>query len=98
EWTRVVVFCFFFQAEDGIRDFHVTGVQTCALPISSFPMYYDHGMRGYLNIRWRITRQLDLWTRYALTQYFDRETVGSGLDEIMGSKRSEIKFQIRWQW
>src|SRR5207302_6772636 len=26
---------FFFQAEDGIRDFHVTGVQTCALPISS---------------------------------------------------------------
>src|SRR5690625_7249846 len=27
---------FFFQAEDGIRDGHVTGVQTCALPISSF--------------------------------------------------------------
>src|SRR5690606_40889172 len=26
---------FFFQAEDGIRDFHVTGVQTCALPIFS---------------------------------------------------------------
>src|SRR6266496_6464044 len=33
-----VVFCFFFffffQAEDGIRDLYVTGVQTCALPIS----------------------------------------------------------------
>src|SRR5439155_14518285 len=27
-------FVFFFQAEDGIRDGHVTGVQTCALPIS----------------------------------------------------------------
>src|SRR5690606_39993990 len=27
------VIVFFFQAEDGIRDFHVTGVQTCALPI-----------------------------------------------------------------
>src|SRR5690606_39612714 len=27
------VLFFFFQAEDGIRDFHVTGVQTCALPI-----------------------------------------------------------------
>src|SRR5690349_6041913 len=26
--------CFFFQAEDGIRDLYVTGVQTCALPIS----------------------------------------------------------------
>src|SRR5690606_9961219 len=29
------MFSFFFQAEDGIRDFHVTGVQTCALPISN---------------------------------------------------------------
>src|SRR5204863_6914278 len=27
---------FFFQAEDGIRDLYVTGVQTCALPISSW--------------------------------------------------------------
>src|SRR5690606_40285103 len=33
--TAVSVF-FFFQAEDGIRDFHVTGVQTCALPILKF--------------------------------------------------------------
>src|SRR5690606_29736905 len=31
--SSILVFCFFFQAEDGIRDFHVTGVQTCALPI-----------------------------------------------------------------
>src|SRR5256885_16681958 len=28
---------FFFQAEDGIRDYKVTGVQTCALPISAAP-------------------------------------------------------------
>src|SRR5690606_40098315 len=28
---------FYIQAEDGIRDFHVTGVQTCALPISLAP-------------------------------------------------------------
>src|SRR5690606_8787721 len=39
---------FFFQAEDGIRDFHVTGVQTCALPIHPRripPMagYHGHG-------------------------------------------------------
>src|SRR5690606_5894114 len=48
-------FFFFFQAEDGIRDFHVTGVQTCALPIfatvlgtalasasaNAFNMYFD---------------------------------------------------------
>src|SRR2546430_7191591 len=33
-WSRIVSVCFFFfQAEDGIRDLTVTGVQTCALPI-----------------------------------------------------------------
>src|SRR5258706_11756283 len=31
---KSVKFFFFFQAEDGIRDWSVTGVQTCALPIS----------------------------------------------------------------
>src|SRR2546426_5805616 len=31
------VHVFFFQAEDGIRDYKVTGVQTCALPISQTP-------------------------------------------------------------
>src|SRR5438034_2325784 len=33
--ARIRAFFFFFQAEDGIRDHCVTGVQTCALPISA---------------------------------------------------------------
>src|SRR3984957_6873447 len=32
--SLIILFSLFLQAEDGIRDFHVTGVQTCALPIS----------------------------------------------------------------
>src|SRR2546426_4260247 len=36
--SAFLVFFFFFQAEDGIRDYKVTGVQTCALPIC-------HGLR-----------------------------------------------------
>src|SRR5690606_40595896 len=39
---------FFFLAEDGIRDFHVTGVQTCALPISVPNLdVYGGAMLGY---------------------------------------------------
>src|SRR5256885_9813933 len=34
ELIVVLYLLFFFQAEDGIRDYKVTGVQTCALPIS----------------------------------------------------------------
>src|SRR5690606_40158668 len=36
---------FFFQAEDGIRDFHVTGVQTCALPICGVQILATHCVR-----------------------------------------------------
>src|SRR5699024_12025826 len=40
-------FSFFFQAEDGIRDRNVTGVQTCALPISFIQDYiYEHGWQN----------------------------------------------------
>src|SRR5216683_6843140 len=35
-WRICLIFFFFFQAEDGIRDLIVTGVQTCALPICIF--------------------------------------------------------------
>src|SRR5439155_9480822 len=45
---------FFFQAEDGIRDGHVTGVQTCALPISGggarAPMTTRKGRRWSLDV------------------------------------------------
>src|SRR5207253_5504620 len=35
-------FVFFFQAEDGIRDGHVTGVQTCALPIFRYNSVFGY--------------------------------------------------------
>src|SRR5690625_5341842 len=44
---------FFFQAEDGIRDGHVTGVQTCALPISQLQRYRRLGAPGDLPARRR---------------------------------------------
>src|SRR3712207_3625229 len=41
---------FFFQAEDGIRDIGVTGVQTCALPISTAPRL--RRVERYLAVAW----------------------------------------------
>src|SRR2546422_6634572 len=43
----VLMFCFFFQAEDGIRDVAVTGVQTCALPISIHPVRLIKGVPSW---------------------------------------------------
>src|SRR3712207_7453765 len=45
-----MILLFFFQAEDGIRDIGVTGVQTCALPIFSAPTLYLKENRFLRNI------------------------------------------------
>src|SRR5260221_13044543 len=46
-------FFFFFQAEDGIRDHCVTGVQTCALPISDFSLARAQSRNVFDGISWR---------------------------------------------
>src|SRR3989449_9103871 len=43
-FSLCVIFFFFFQAEDGIRDVAVTGVQTCALPICGNEPGYREGV------------------------------------------------------
>src|SRR5256886_7746934 len=58
-WFRSVFF--FFQAEDGIRDLTVTGVQTCALPISRELDPVDAGQHdvhhGEIDVSFEQTRQ-----------------------------------------
>src|SRR5207302_4338888 len=70
-------FFFFFQAEDGIRDFHVTGVQTCALPISPASIGYEPPGRssgGEKGIGYQRTRYLGLGHRGKLGDCAYRQT------------------------
>src|SRR5690606_40087333 len=63
----LMFFFFFFQAEDGIRDFHVTGVQTCALPICDeiFGGYlYFHKAPGAREFHDELVRKLDALHAY----------------------------------
>src|SRR2546425_8553022 len=50
-------YLFFFQAEDGIRDKLVTGVQTCALPISSQSLRVASSL-DTLSVMWRLVVRL----------------------------------------
>src|SRR6266853_5047016 len=55
-----VCFFFFFQAEDGIRDLTVTGVQTCALPICRRrpkPVPDVDGVAGFKSERWPLSNR-----------------------------------------
>jgi len=65
---------------------------------SSFGGYNGKAIRTFVNLRYRLLRQMDLWIRYALYAYQDRKIIGSGLDEIAGSKKSDFKLQVRYQF
>src|SRR5579885_3723685 len=47
---KIIFFFFFFQAEDGIRDRNVTGVQTCALPIYQWYKVPRRGEPNSINL------------------------------------------------
>jgi hypothetical protein len=61
----------------------------------SVPAYEGKGIRCFLLVSWSPSRKLEIWLRYAQTFYTDRNTVGTGLDQIDGNMKSEIKLQIR---
>lgn len=64
----------------------------------SIPSYYYRGSRYYVLLHYNITRGIDCWLRYSRTAYENQPTVGSDLDMIDGSHKSEIKAQIRFQF
>src|SRR5207249_8654721 len=70
--------CFFFQAEDGIRDRNVTGVQTCALPIlkveTTEPSLVGWGCATFT--------QRALVVQTAVEQYLKPFLIGRNVDEI----------------
>src|SRR2546430_3163165 len=79
---RIFVF-FFFQAEDGIRDLTVTGVQTCALPISVNVWYHvgssdeKPGRTGFAHLFEHI---MFMGSQHVPTGEFDRLLEAAGAD------------------
>src|SRR5207249_8237209 len=69
---------FFFQAEDGIRDRNVTGVQTCALPICSAGL--SHYMASKRN---RKVLCFSTDPQASLSDIFDRDIFGKGLISVI---------------
>src|SRR5690606_40533458 len=75
------------QAEDGIRDFHVTGVQTCALPI------YGLKTAGLFGLMWAIV--LGLWALFGARANLLWLFVGIGLVTTFYGYWNSDKIAIR---
>jgi len=61
----------------------------------SIPAYYSKGTRMYFNLKYTIGKFMDIWLRYAQTYYSDKDVISSGLTQINGDTKSEIKLQVR---
>lgn len=64
----------------------------------SLPAYYDQGTRHYLMARYVLSKHLRVWLRWSQTLYSSLESISSGLNEIQGSTRSEVKAQVMYQF
>lgn len=61
----------------------------------SIPAFYGQGLRYYINYRHRL-RDITLELRWSQTIYRNQSSISSGNEEILGNKKSEIKFQLRY--
>jgi hypothetical protein len=62
---------------------------------STLQSYYYKGSRFFALLQYRPVRKLTFWLKYSNTNIADRSTIGSGLEEISGRDRTEIRFQVR---
>ncbi|MES1214596.1 MAG: helix-hairpin-helix domain-containing protein [Bacteroidota bacterium] len=59
----------------------------------SIPSFFDKGFRYYINVSYDLNKHFSMWLKWSQT-IFSNPSIGSGLDEIPGNKRSEAKFQV----
>src|SRR5258706_4298548 len=83
---------FFFQAEDGIRDWSVTGVQTCALPISSRRQHTSE-LQSLTNLVCRLL--LEIRRTDVLTPFTDQPRMPSSVrsklhETVLGTTMHQI--------
>ena len=64
----------------------------------SVPAYYYHGKRMYLLVKYSPFDSLDLWFKIARTYYDNKDVVSSGLTEIDGPARTDVKLQLRYKF
>ncbi|WP_162428767.1 ComEA family DNA-binding protein [Pontibacter pudoricolor] len=64
----------------------------------SIPALSGRGTRVYALLQFQLVRDLDVWVKYGITNYRNVDTIGSGLETIVGSRRSDVKAQVRYKF
>lgn len=81
-----------------VYDNRIYAYENDVLNGSGSGLYNGKGFRSFLNLSYRLTSKLRVWVRYAIFLYPGATTIGTGLDEIKGDRKSECKAQLRYQF
>ena len=76
-------------------DARIYAYESDLVGVFSIPPYYGRGMRWYAMLRATPLRRVDIWLRYGAWLYNGQDRISSGLQEIAGNRRSDIKVQVR---
>ncbi len=79
-------------------DARIYAFENDVLSAVSFPAYYGKGWRYYLVWRFPAGKHVDFWLRAARSKVSDRESIGSGLDELSKPEKTDVKVQMRFRW
>lgn len=80
-------------------DARIYGYEPSLLYTFSSVSYYYHGIRTTLLASIPIVKQsLFIYTKLGFTKYFNKETIGSGLDLINASHKEDLQVQLRWKF
>jgi hypothetical protein len=61
----------------------------------SIPAYSGRGTRQYILVQYKALKNITFWVKYVRTHYRDRDKISSGLEEINGNIRTDLKLQAR---
>lgn len=79
-------------------DSRVYAFENDMLYVVQIPAHNGRGSRFYFNMRWKINNNIDFWMKYAIWNYSDRDAIGTGLEQINGNIRQDIKGQLRFRF
>ena len=64
----------------------------------AIPIFYNKGLRFYINYNYNINKCFFIWLKIARTLYSGQTVIGSGLDEISGNKKTDLKLQVLYKF
>ncbi|MCP4551269.1 MAG: hypothetical protein GY834_04340 [Bacteroidetes bacterium] len=64
----------------------------------SIPSFYDKGSQLYLLLNYKINDKLSSWLKISNVFYSKRESIGTGLEEILGSSKTQLKIQLSYKF